>query len=235
MRAWSPLLIFQHQWGVPEVAGPELCPHGLCWATGSTELGTAVPAALHRQARDFSSMGKSEPPGGNKTTRSAVTCGNAHPSSCSSPSSLSCTSPEPGAGNVPFLGLPAQTGGEQPHSAPSRQSQEEPKPARAGSCHGSTAATSLPVPRPSHSWFLENQLPDRQSQKLDFAQCSFANKPRNDNREAAASPSLVSFCFIFSCTLQLPIVVWRLLEAASAPLTERSPEQSSTKNCVRCW
>lgn len=37
--------------------------------------------------------------------------------------------PQPRDGNVSFLALPAQTGGEQPRSAPSRRSQEELKPA----------------------------------------------------------------------------------------------------------
>lgn len=162
-------LVFQHKWGVPGVAGPELCPHGLCWSTGSTELGAVVPAAVHRQARDFSSISKSGPPGGNKTTRSAVTCGNAHPSSWSSPSSLSCASPAPRG--TPAQGwecaLPGAASTDRWGTAPLCSEQTIPGgtetcPVLAGkrSCHGSTAATSLPIPRPSHSWFLENQLPD---------------------------------------------------------------------------
>lgn len=41
------LLMFQYKWGVPGVAGPELCPHGLCWGQLSQLLFTGRREISH--------------------------------------------------------------------------------------------------------------------------------------------------------------------------------------------
>lgn len=153
--------------------------HGrLCRGTRGTEGGTAAPAALRRQVRDFAPIGKAGPPAGNKNTRRGVTSGNAYPRSRSSPIALSCYPPLPCPAPAP-QGTPAQgwecatpsvqTDGEQPPSARRSHPQggTETCPVTAGkhspSGRQSHHQPACPLPFPQLVGFLENQLPESPS------------------------------------------------------------------------
>lgn len=84
----------------------ELCRHHRLqrgtegWGRG------AIPAALRRQARDFTPIVKARPPGGNRNTWRGVASGNAHPGSWSSPAALFCRPlPGPCAPRYPSPGV----------------------------------------------------------------------------------------------------------------------------------
>lgn len=72
--------------------------------------------------------------------------------------------------------------------------------------HGGRAVTSLPTPCPSAAGWVHRKPAARRSQKLHFAHCSFANKSGKDNNEAA-SPALVSFCFISLALCSFPLCI----------------------------
>lgn len=192
-------LLFQHKEGVPGVAGPEL----LCtWAAlewGCPDCCSQAGEKFRTHWQSEASEGEYKIPGGVLGLGMLVAGAGAAPVPC----------PAPHGSPLQWWerATPRDTSADRGEQPPPLGGTET-CPVMAGNSprHSGRAATSLPTPCPSVAGWVLRKPAARRSQKLDFAHCSFANKSGKDNNEAA-SPALVSFCFIFLVWCSFPLRV----------------------------